>query len=64
MSKYVVVSNGFVTNIIVADSKEIAEEVTGSTCVDYPEGKFVKIDWTWDGTTFVDPNAQEGNPNA
>ena len=64
MSKYVVVSNGLVTNIVVADSKEVAEEVTRLTCIDYPEGKFVKIGWTWDGTTLVDPDAQEDEPNA
>jgi hypothetical protein len=36
MSKnWFVVSNNVITNIIVADTKEIAEEVTGMTCVEY-----------------------------
>jgi hypothetical protein len=32
---FAVMSGNIVTNIIVADSKEIAEQVTGHTCVEY-----------------------------
>jgi len=33
--KFAVIENGLVSNLIVADSKPIAEQVTGKTCVDY-----------------------------
>jgi hypothetical protein len=35
MPNFAIVENGIVTNIILADSKAIAEEVTGKTCVAY-----------------------------
>ena len=33
MYKFAVISGGIVTNSILADSKELAEELTGSQCV-------------------------------
>lgn len=35
MKKYAVVENGNILNTIVADSKQIAEEITGNTCIEY-----------------------------
>ena len=35
MANFAVIEDSVVTNIIVADSKAIAEEVTGATCVEY-----------------------------
>lgn len=35
---YAVINNGIVTNVIIADTKEIAEEVTGLTCIDVSDG--------------------------
>jgi hypothetical protein len=35
MPNFAIVENGIVTNTILADSKAIAEEVTGKTCVAY-----------------------------
>jgi hypothetical protein len=34
---FAVIENGVVTNTILADSKAIAEEVTGATCVAYTD---------------------------
>jgi hypothetical protein len=42
-----------VTNVIVADTKEIAEDVTGFTCVPCESTKFVGA--TWNGTEFILP---------
>jgi len=42
-----------VTNVIVADSKEIAEDVTGKTCVPC-EGTDV-VGSHWNGTEFIKP---------
>jgi hypothetical protein len=35
MANFAVIENGAVINIILADSKAIAEEITGATCVAY-----------------------------
>jgi hypothetical protein len=35
MANFAVIENGVVTNTIIADSKAIAEEITGATCVAY-----------------------------
>lgn len=42
-----------VTNVIVAETKEIAEDVTGFTCVPC-EGTAV-MGATWNGTEFILP---------
>ena len=55
MTTFAVLINDVVENIIVADSLEIAETVTGKTCVEYSESNLAQIGWTWDGTTFAAP---------
>jgi hypothetical protein len=35
MSNFIVVENGTITNLILAQSKEVAEEVTGTECIEY-----------------------------
>ena len=35
MANFAVIENGIVLNTIVADSKTIAEKVTGATCIEY-----------------------------
>ena len=57
MANFAEIKEGVVTNVIVADTKEIAELVTGSTCVEYTDENPAGIGWTWDGTKFTDPNA-------
>lgn len=51
-----------VTNVIVAETKEIAEDVTGFTCVPCEGTKFLGA--TWNGTefTFPEPIAVEEPP--
>jgi hypothetical protein len=53
MNTFAVVANGFVENIIVADSLQIAEEVTGKLCVQIEGLVPAEIGGTWDGTRFV-----------
>jgi hypothetical protein len=55
MATFAVIDNNTVTNIIVADTKEIAETVTGSTCVEYTDENPTGIGWTYDGSTFQAP---------
>ena len=52
---YAVMSGNNVTNVIVADSKEIAEQVTGSTCIEYTDANPAHIGLKYDGTTFEQP---------
>ena len=53
MANYAVIEHGTVTNVIVADSKEIAEEVTGRLCIELPD--VFGIGSIWDGEKFVKP---------
>lgn len=59
MANYAVIDNNIVINIIVADTKEIAEEVTGLTCVEYTDENPAGIGWTYDGENFISPVAEE-----
>ena len=55
MANYAVIENGIVTNIIVADTKKVAEQVTGLTCVEYASENPAYIGLGFDGTTFEKP---------
>ena len=55
MANFAEIQNGVVTNVIVADTKEIAELVTGLTCVEYTDSNPAGIGWTYDGTKFIAP---------
>ena len=57
MATYAVLDvNNYVTNIIIAEDLETAEEATESTCVEYTSEDSVSIGWLWDGVSFVNPN--------
>lgn len=55
MANYAVIENNTVINIIIADSKEIAEEVTKQTCVEYTNESPAGIGYTYNGTNFIAP---------
>jgi hypothetical protein len=59
MPNYAVVSGNTVTNIIVADTKEIAKEATNATCVEYTVNNPASIGWVYDevSETFTNPEA-------
>ena len=40
-----------VTNIIVAETKEIAEDVTQATCIEYTDENPAEIGWIYDPVT-------------
>lgn len=58
MANYAVTENGLVENVIVADSKEIAEELTGKECIEYTNENPIGIGWTWNesATTWAPPS--------
>lgn len=57
MSTFAVINDGVVENCIVADSLEIAEEVSGKTCVEYTLENPAAIGFTYADGVFTDPNA-------
>jgi hypothetical protein len=59
MTNYAVITGNTVSNIIVADTKEIAEQITNSTCVEYTDENPAGIGWTYDGENFIAPVVEE-----
>ena len=55
MANFAHIKDNKVVNILVADTLEIAQEVTGATCIEYAEGTSVGAGYTWDGTKFIEP---------
>ena len=56
---FAIIENNKVINVILADSKEIAEQVTGLQAVETTGKPW--IGWTWDGSNFIAP--VEETPN-
>jgi hypothetical protein len=52
---FAVLNHSIVENIIVCDSLEVAEAVTGKTCVEYTDANPAHIGLGYDGTTFEQP---------
>ena len=60
MANYAVIKDGVVNNVIVADTQEIAEAVTGLTCVEVSnEPGAPGIGWTYDGAEFTAPVVED-----
>ena len=59
MSIFAVIDEGVVTNIIVADTKEIAEEATGKTCVESTESNTAYIGLGYSKGKFEKPAVEE-----
>lgn len=59
MANFAIIEDGKVTNTILAESKAIAEEVTGKTCVEYTDSNPACIGLGYDGTTFEQPAREE-----
>ena len=61
MATYAVINNGIVENIIIADSKKVAEIVTEKLCVEYTEENPAGIGWSYDAETqtFSAPVVEE-----
>jgi hypothetical protein len=57
MATFAVIKDGIVTNMIIAESLEIAEMVTDQTCVEKTTDQLISIGWTYDGTVFAEPTA-------
>lgn len=58
MTVFAVLQNTQITNVIVADTQEIAEMVTGFDCVEIPEGLHAGIGWVYKDNKFIAPLGQ------
>jgi hypothetical protein len=58
MANYAVIDNGTVINTIVAESQEVAAEITGLTVLEYTEENPLGINWYWDATAdaYITPS--------
>jgi hypothetical protein len=59
MGIYAVIVDNKVDNLIIADSKEIAEQVTGQQCEESIVGNTAYIGLSWDGKSFEQPPITE-----
>lgn len=58
MANYYVIDDNKVVNFIVAESQEIAESITGKTCILQPEeSPYPNIGWTYIDGIFTNPEA-------
>ena len=48
MANFAVIENNIVTNVIVAESKSIAEELTGKSCIESTEDNLAAIGEPYD----------------
>ena len=61
MTKFAVLLENYVTNVIVADTKEVAEQVTNATCIEYNETNPAGIGYHYDGEKFNPPVEESTN---
>ena len=59
MATFAVIDSNIVENIIVADTKEIAEQVTGKECVEYTDSNPAGIGWAYADGVFTAPVVEE-----
>jgi hypothetical protein len=55
MGNFAVFNGDMVINTIIAESKEVAESVTGRTCVEYTSSNPAFIGAIWNGESYVFP---------
>jgi hypothetical protein len=59
MADFAIVEDGIVTNTLLAESKAIAEEVTGKTCVEFTKENPAVIGLGYAGGVFEQPAQEE-----
>jgi hypothetical protein len=55
MATFAIINDNIVEDVIVADTKEIAEEVIGRTCIEYTDENPAGIGWTYADGVFTAP---------
>lgn len=59
MATFAVMTGNNVSNVIVAETKEVAEEATGLPCIEYTDENPAGIGYTHDGEKFIAPTVGE-----
>ena len=59
MANYAIMDDNIVENVIVANTKEIAEEVTGRICIEYTDENPAGIGYTYADGVFAAPVVEE-----
>jgi hypothetical protein len=59
MATYIVLNNDKVENLIIAETLEIAEQLTQKSCVLHKDNQPVSIGWMYDGVNFIAPEVTE-----
>jgi hypothetical protein len=60
----VIDSDNTIINLIIAESIEIAEGLTGKTCIEYDlDETLLDLTWSFDGENFIAPEPVEQIPN-
>jgi len=59
MANYAIMDDNIVENVIVANTKEIAEEVTGRTCIEYTDSNPAGLGYTYADGVFAAPVVEE-----
>jgi hypothetical protein len=54
MATFAVIKDGIVENCIIADSLEVAQEITGLTCVEYTSENLAAVGFTYANGIFTD----------
>jgi len=52
---FAIIENGNVLNIVLGESLESIEALTGALCVEYTEEYPAGIGWSYDGSVFTAP---------
>lgn len=55
MAIFAVTNGRGISNMIISDTKEIAEAVSKSVCIESTDEYPITLDWTFNGTTWVAP---------
>jgi hypothetical protein len=53
MPTFAVIDNNKVVNLIISDTKEIAEEITGKICIEATDENGACMGADWDNTSFT-----------
>ena len=53
MANFAIIDGDTVINTIIAESKSIAEEITGKTCVEYSSSDKAEMGGTYKNNTFI-----------
>lgn len=59
MATFAMMSGNSVSNIIVADNKEETEKALNCVLIEFTTENPAGINWTWDGSKFIEPIIEE-----